>query len=365
VAAGLSGKLSDFGIADVFQLIGQQRKTGALELRNGSVRARLAFDRGLVVSAGVSTGRTKDLDPLADRLVRCGYLTRERANEAVAAARGSAQTLAKTLVARGWLAGAAVNEALDLVTRDAVFDVLRWTSGTFDFHAQAIEHDRNPAELLGAEQILMDGLRMVDEWHSFAERVPSEEIVFARSEAASEPTGDAGRVIALIDGRLTARRVIDLARLSTFDGMRILSELRRDGAISAVASASSAPTPRERVRSVARGSLALTRAAAALIPLAALAAVAWWTATATPPAPPADQLIARGTLATLREDYAVRAVRNALEAYRLTDGRWPDQLDDLASAGLIARETLATLGGRAYYSLHPDQGATFLAPPRS
>ena len=92
MSAGLSGNLADFGIADVFQLIGQQRKTGVLELRNGSSHAHLAFDRGLVVSAGLATGRTGELDPLADRLIRCGQLTRERADEAAAAARASAQT---------------------------------------------------------------------------------------------------------------------------------------------------------------------------------------------------------------------------------------------------------------------------------
>jgi hypothetical protein len=362
-SAGLSGRLSDFGIADVFQLIGQQRKTGALELRNGASCAQLAFDRGLVVSAGVTTGRADELDPLADRLIRCGHLTRERADEAVAAARASAQTFAKTLVARGWLTEAAVRDALDLVTRDAIFDVLRWQSGTFDFHAQTIDHDRDPAELLGAEQILMDGLRMVDEWHSFVQWVPSDHGVFTRTSESFDAAGDAGRVLALIDGRLSVRRVIDLARLSTFDGMRIFSELRKAGAISVVASGSE-PNAGERVHAVAIGSLALRRAAAALVPLAALAAVAWWTAAATPSAPPADQPIVRGTLATLREDYAVRAVRNALEAYRLTHGRWPDQLDELAREGLIAPETLATLGGRAYYSVRRDQGPIFLAPER-
>jgi hypothetical protein len=30
VSVGLSGNLQDFGLADVFQLIGQQRKTGVL-----------------------------------------------------------------------------------------------------------------------------------------------------------------------------------------------------------------------------------------------------------------------------------------------------------------------------------------------
>src|SRR5262249_32648182 len=155
-----------------------QRKTGVLDLRSAASRAHLAFDRGFVVSASVTAGRRGELHPLADRLIRCGLLTRDRADEAIAAARASAPTFHRTLVARGWLDAHTVRAALDLVTRDAIFDVLRWQTGTFDFHAQAIEHDRDPAELLGAEQILMDGLRMMDEWQSFAQRIPSEGAVF-------------------------------------------------------------------------------------------------------------------------------------------------------------------------------------------
>jgi hypothetical protein len=361
MSAGLSGNLSDFGIADIFQLIGQQRKTGSLELRNGSARAQLAFDRGLVVSAGIASGQAGERDPLADRLVRCGQLTRERADEAATAARASAQTLARTLVSRGWLDAESVSAAERLVTRDAIFDVLRWQTGTFDFHAQAIEHDRDPADLLGAEQILMDGLRMVDEWQSFAQRVPSEDVVFERAESAPETAlaGDAGRVLALIDGRLPVRRVIDLARTSSFDGMRILSELRQAGAIRAVAS-EDAPAERPRF---ALGRLVL-HAAAALAPLALLAAVAWSTA---PPVqePAGDQRIVRAAIAGLREDYAVRAVRNALEAYRLARGSWPTRLEDLADAGLLSPDTLATLAGRAYYSVDREPGPIFLAPDRS
>jgi hypothetical protein len=368
VSAGLSGNLSDFSIADVFQLIGHQRKTGALELRSGSTRAQLVFDRGMVVSAGVSRGRSAELDPLADRLIRCGQLTRERADEAAAVARASAQTVARTLVARGWLDSASVRRALDLVTRDAIFDVLRWQSGTFDFHARGVDHDRDPADLLGAEQILMDGLRMVDEWQSFAELVPSEDTVFACTERADAEAGarggEAARVIALIDGRLSARRVIDLAQLGTFDGMRVLSELRQAGAIRTVEPAG-AQALYQRARTVGAAWLAVGRVAVALVPLAALAAVASRTGAPAPEAPATDQRIERESLASLRQDYAMRAVRHALEAYRLSHGQWPERLEDLTSEGLLPAETLATLGGRAYYSSNRDEGPILLAPERS
>jgi hypothetical protein len=376
MSVGLSGNLADFGIADVFQLIGQQRKTGRLELKNATGRAHLVFDRGLVVSAAPALGRPSDLDPVADRLIRCGQMTRERADEAVAACRASAQTLARTLVDRGWLDEEVVREAQDLVTRDALFDVLRWQSGTFDFRAQPVSHDRDPAELLGAEQILMDGLRMVDEWQSFTALVPSEETVFVRvagferfaerhQRDGEAELAHAARVFALIDGRLSVRRVIDLSRLGTFDGMRCLSELRQAGAIQ--------PMTPEGVRQVrghtrlaaGRGARALRRGASALVPLVALAAVAWWTAASSAfPVPASDPRIQRSTLASLRGDYAARAVRHALEAYRLGRGRWPERLEELESAGLLPPSALATLSGRAYYSTDREQGPFFLVPER-
>lgn len=44
MAVALRGNLQDFGIAEVFQLIGQQRKTGTLDVSCKSQGLRLAFD---------------------------------------------------------------------------------------------------------------------------------------------------------------------------------------------------------------------------------------------------------------------------------------------------------------------------------
>ena len=57
MSVGLSGNLQDFGLADVFQLIGQQRKTGVLELSSRKLRVQIVFDRGAVVSAAPVGGR--------------------------------------------------------------------------------------------------------------------------------------------------------------------------------------------------------------------------------------------------------------------------------------------------------------------
>ena len=50
MSVALRGNLEDFGIADVFQLVGQQRKTGILEFTGTDGRqVQLRFDRGAVV----------------------------------------------------------------------------------------------------------------------------------------------------------------------------------------------------------------------------------------------------------------------------------------------------------------------------
>ena len=50
MSVALHGNLRDFGIGEVFQLIGQQQKTGLLEVQNEEVRLRIAFDTGAVVT---------------------------------------------------------------------------------------------------------------------------------------------------------------------------------------------------------------------------------------------------------------------------------------------------------------------------
>jgi hypothetical protein len=148
VSVGLSGNLSDFSIADVFQLIGHQRKTGTLELKSGAARAQLVFDRGMVVSAAVRPRAHRRPGPAcaAAGALRAAHARARRRGAAVA--RSSAQSVARTLVARGWLDAATVRRALDLVTSDAIFDVLRWHGGSFDFHSKSVDHDRDPGELL-------------------------------------------------------------------------------------------------------------------------------------------------------------------------------------------------------------------------
>ena len=100
MSVALHGNLNDFGIAEVFQLIGQQRKTGTLVVGEDAESIFLAFDEGCVVRGGL-VGSRSEREPLGQQLVRSGYLTREQLENLLSESERSARPLSDLLLATG------------------------------------------------------------------------------------------------------------------------------------------------------------------------------------------------------------------------------------------------------------------------
>lgn len=363
----LHGNLRDFGMGEVFQLIGQQRKTGVLEVRGAQGEMELRFDAGGVVSAAPSTDRPDAA--LVEMIVRCGVVPRDRLDELERTADGE-QSLVPQVVAAGLLDTEALREVEDLLTRETIFDLLRWEDGSFRFVSQAIEHDRPPERLLGAEQVLMDGLRMVDEWHAFASDLPGEQMVFRRRGSLEEyrlsaagraapSTADAERVFMLVDGRSPVRRVIDLSRLGTFAAMRTLVHLARSGWIEPVRGMRDRTG---RVASAAQASETRRRiAVAAPFALLAVLAILAWMRSAPEPAPFA---IRASVLEQARTQMATAQWRSLLLAHRLATGHWAADLEEVAKWAGSAAGALTRSERDAYHVQGRAEGPIVLAPDR-
>jgi hypothetical protein len=70
------------------------------------------------------------------------------------------------------------------------------------------------------------------------------------------------------------------------------------------------------------------------------------------------------SLESVREAQATRRLRNAVEAFRLTEGRWPARPEELRELGLVAAAALARPPGRPYYFAQRSDGVVLLAPER-
>jgi len=307
---------------------------------------------------------------LGEMLVRCGLLEPDQLAELRRESEAAAQRVPALAVERRWIVAEQLQEIEDLLTRETFFSVLRWKSGAFDFRAQPVEHSRPMESLLGAEQILMDGLRMLDEWQSFGLSVPSEQMIFepvgdfaawrAEAGASPVPVATSEKIFGLLDGRSDVRRVIDRSRLGTFDAVRALAELRHAGLAAVVASP--APQPGWELESAVRRApvgartLLATATPLALLLFAAVAALLGRGAGAPPPGFP----ILRSPIAEARAEHATRGMRRALEALRFETGDWPRSLDALVDP----RGPMAATGGRPYYYALRSDGAVLLAPER-
>lgn len=370
-SVALNGNLRDFGISEVFQLIGQQRKTGILRVRDNANEVEAHFDEGRIVAAAPAGAGGA---ALCEMLVRCGALAENKLRK-IQSARDLGESVSAVLVREGGLAESVVREVEDLLTRESLFDLLRWADGSFHFVAQAVPHDRNPESLLGAEQVLMDGLRMVDEWSAFASEAPSPQLIYRRrgsleefrasKTAHSQPNpGEVERLFLLIDGRSNVRRVTDLSRLGTFLGTRILVDLARSGWIEPVNGRRHSAAPIARRRVPARTVLAN------VIPVLLLAALALL---ATPKGSvrtspllgsqnsAVSWSLGRDSLQEVQIRFAGLRMRNLTEAFRLVEGDWPTHIQPLqlwaAKVG-----ALTPLEHGPYYFRAQEEGPVLLAP---
>lgn len=338
MSVALHGSLRDFGIAEVFQLIGQQRKTGTLEVTDANSSIFLAFDAGRVVRGGVSSARS-EREPLGHQLVRAGYLTREQLENLERESERSARPISDLLLAAGLIEPGTLAEVQHLLTRETVFDVMRRKAGDFHFTAESIHHDTPPEKLLGAEQILMDGLRMLDEWQTFSDIIPTEDMVLRRvgnlESARALTKGDDGRlghaerVLQLVDGRLSVRRIIDLSRIGTFEATRALAELRQGGLIDEAAPAqrrhSESSAPRTPILTILRAALAT---ALPFVLLGGVGVYALERSGETGGLP--GSAIPEPLMGDLGLRYETQLVRNLVETRFFETGRYPRNLSEIA-----------------------------------
>ena len=90
----LEGTIKDFGLPDIFQLIGLQRKTGVLTLTSEKDTVSVTFENGMVVMADSSLKRLEDR--LGSVLVKQSKLSKERLEEALQTQKATLQVLQDT-----------------------------------------------------------------------------------------------------------------------------------------------------------------------------------------------------------------------------------------------------------------------------
>jgi uncharacterized protein DUF4388 len=383
----LEGTIKDFGLPDIFQLIGLQRKTGLLTLKHEKENVTVTFETGQVVMADSAAKRLEDR--LGNVLVKQGKLEKGQLDEALQTQKATLQRLGHILTTGNYITPKDLKDALQVQVSQIVFRVFRWRDGEYHFEpSEAVDFDRDNFIPMSADFILMEGIRMVDEWPIIEKKIPSMDIVFRtvvdpslievaggsaaveeglpgaaepkRSAASSASkirlTAEEERIYRKVDGTRTVQGVIDATGGGEFEVCRILFDLlnrniiapvgrgpARDATMIGMPAAPTSPAPGYAVAGLcvllALGSIFVRRQA----PFAV---------TALPP-------LLTGSYAVMLDaaSYArLERLDRAILAYHLVHGSAPPTLEALVGEGLVDRTYVHDPWARPYHYALTENG---------
>jgi hypothetical protein len=234
--------LKEFGLTDLFPLLGQQQKTGILNLQEGDKVVQVLFEKGMIVGTAFPTESAED-PPLARRLIRGGLLSPEKWQKAYKQHKDELTSIEQTLLNNGMVIKEDLVAVLRLLTFETIYSLFKWKGGSFQFEAKKVLYDPNLVEPLASEYLLLDVLRMVDEWPLIAERIPSFDMVLRKTDPMATLDVLAGTsweknrtfqmevLYELIDGQRTLQEVMNLSFIGEFDTCKNLTMLMDAGMI--------------------------------------------------------------------------------------------------------------------------------------
>lgn len=396
----LRGTLNDFGIANVFQLIGQQGKMGILTVANRDEQVKFFFDAGSLVRCEASRRQKAEL--IGNMLVRAEAITEAQLMDALGKQKGSGKRLGEVLVEQALINANDLALFARLQTSETVYRVFLWRAGTYEFAAQDIPPDAMHPPLR-AESLLMEGFRQVDEWPAIRTKINSYATTFTVEQnleeavakgAAEKPAddmdfdfGDEGGSAAkdprlknieqkerLVYGLVTpgrdVQKIIDLSRLGEFDTCQALVNLLDAGFIKDRAPATPAqrkPSAEATVGGISAGrpQLRVTTSSFELAGWALAVVIAFAVILNSGLSVSASARQTAFVEMQLEDELArgeMQKIHEALAVYFAAYGVYPESLDLLVQSGLLPTKSLSFPWRQPYIYNRADHAYTLLRP---
>jgi Domain of unknown function (DUF4388) len=369
----LEGTIKDFGLPDIFQLIGLQRKTGHLTLSNEKESVTVTFENGMVVMADSSSKRLEDR--LGNVLVKQGKLGKERLEDALETQKQTLQRLGHILSTSSFITGKDLRDALQVQVSQIVFKVFRWRDGHYNFApADSVDYDRENFTPMSADFILMEGIRMVDEWPIIEKKIPTMDMVFRPVvDAAMIEVGGPGdngapgevkrtagpsnkirltveeeRVYRKVDGARTVQAIIDASGSGEFEVCRTLLDLLNRNIVAPVGRGVAAESEDEEADTLVSATPGYAVVALVLL----LAAAGAFAQLRAPFAVTGLAPWLQGAYSRLLDGSGLARLHRldrAVQAFHLMRGTLPTRLEDLVSAGLVDASYLSDRRARPFH----------------
>lgn len=253
-ASVLGGRLEEFRLVELLQMMGLGSNSGALHLHQEAGRTGLIyFEGGTLVSA---TELDTEALTLGHVLQQLGLATHEQLEHAFRqqTADPLGKRIGERLVDLGVIGEEQLAQALKTQTLWTARELALWREGTYEFHpGERMPHDSN-SDRIDSTRAVMEVLRYEHEWESLGPYLPDgmrTHVTMAFEPPIEHPLifhAQAWRVISRVNGQKTVRRVATSLQLPELDVARMVGPLVQEGLLVPVGAAGGPGLPEEAER---------------------------------------------------------------------------------------------------------------------
>jgi predicted transcriptional regulator len=225
----LEGSLKDFGLADILQLIFFQRKTGVLSLEGKLDKVRIVFIEGNI--AGAESRRRIEANRVGKILVKKGLIKDEDLQAILDEQRSSNVKLGNFLVRKGLVQKEEIEEILTGQVKETVIQIFGWKEGSYEFTPQAVPPDKDIPISIDTQHLLMEALRIVDEWTLIEGKITLDKVFMKKVEVPEDLTDEEKDILSLVDAENDVSTIIDISGRDDFSVSKTLVSLIEKGVL--------------------------------------------------------------------------------------------------------------------------------------
>lgn len=231
----LQGNIERFTLPEVFQLIASGRKSGTLGIQRDESIVMIYFKEGSIIY-GYGPRETFHLGHL---LKDQGIISAEQLEEAVniQAKTENSKRLGEILVSRRFIDRADLEAVVKKQVEQLLYSLLNWQSGSFKFYENQFPTDEEITVNFSVENVILEGLRRIDEANMVKETLPDLDMVYTISASqggrARAVTLHAAEwnIMALVDGHRTVNEICKVSPVDRNETLKKLAQLKLAGII--------------------------------------------------------------------------------------------------------------------------------------
>ena len=229
----LQGKIEKFTLSEILQLVAAGRKSGTLGIQKDDSIVMVYFKDGDITYA-YGPRQTYHLGQLLrDR----GKLTDDQLEQAVTiqSRTENSKRLGEILIHKNFVDRADLQAVVREQIEELLYSLLAWQTGSFKFYENQFPTQEEITVCLSVENVILEGLRRLDEENMVSETLPDLDRVYTISATQGERTRSVSlkagewNIMALVNGQRSINEICQLSPLDRDATLKKLAQLKLAG----------------------------------------------------------------------------------------------------------------------------------------